>query len=72
MENREHDKAGLLRDEEHRVRKTAEQNATDLTVDNLVVLGILVSPPHCAVELRHKPLPESRSCDSYQSLARNA
>jgi hypothetical protein len=59
MENREHDNACLLRDEEDRVRKTAEQNATDLTVDSLLVLGILVRLPHCAVELRHKPLPES-------------
>ncbi|HSN55370.1 MAG TPA: hypothetical protein VLT32_11890 [Candidatus Sulfomarinibacteraceae bacterium] len=59
MENREHDNACLLRDEEDREWKTPEQHATDLTVDNLVVLGILVRLPHCVVELRHKPLPES-------------
>ena len=59
MENREHDNASSLRDEEDRIRKTPEQHATDLTVDNLVVQRILVRRPHCAVELRHEPLPES-------------
>jgi len=58
MKNREHDDTLRLSWEEHGVRNATESHTTNLTMNDLVMLGILVGFPDCVVKLRHKPLPE--------------